>query len=271
MDPVLYQAKDYRGFIHHKIKENQGVRGYKTRLSEAASCQKSYLSQVLNSHVQLTENHAAGLSAYWGLSPEDADYFISLVLLERATNPALKSLLQRKIKAAQKSSNQVAARLSGALKTDTHYHAEYYSSWHPAAVHVLLSIPGFTDAVQISSRLKVPVETVRANLLLLEKMKLIARTGANGGWKVIEHDVLLPSGSPWDKCSQTAWRQKAISKIQHKSASDLHYTAVYALSRSAVEEIHEVLLGAIQKAREIMIPSPEEELVCLTLDFFRVD
>jgi hypothetical protein len=48
----------------------------------------------------------------------------------------------------------------------------------------------------------------------------------------------------------------------------LHYTAVHALSIKDVERVKEIMIGAIRQSREVVKPSPEEELICVACDVF---
>jgi hypothetical protein len=49
----------------------------------------------------------------------------------------------------------------------------------------------------------------------------------------------------------------------------LHYTAVHSLSQADFHKIREQLLGMLDRTRAIIAPSAEEDLACLTVDWFR--
>jgi len=64
----VFNHLDYKDFLKIQIEENHEAYGYKSRLAKAANCQKSFLSQVLNSHIHLTPEHAVGLCQFWKFS-----------------------------------------------------------------------------------------------------------------------------------------------------------------------------------------------------------
>jgi hypothetical protein len=43
----LFSSLNYREFIHEKIRQNKGTRGYRTQLAKAAACHTSYFSHML--------------------------------------------------------------------------------------------------------------------------------------------------------------------------------------------------------------------------------
>ena len=89
-------------------------------------------------------------------------------------------------------------------------------------------------------------------------------------WHATERDLHLPKSSDLNTINHANWRQHAISKIQIGDDDSLHYTAVHALSKRDIVRIKETILAAIKDSREIVKPSPEEELVCVICDVFKV-
>jgi uncharacterized protein (TIGR02147 family) len=270
MSEPLYDSNDYKSFLRHKIFENRSVRGYKTRLARAAGCQKSFLSQVLNSHVHLTPDHAAGLCRLWKLEADEASYFLDLVAYARAATPALKGFIEQRLQQVRQQHKQVASRYANSKQLPLENLAEYYTSWHVAAVHVLMSVPGYSRSDALARRLKLSQESVNSTLKLLERMKL-AQEQKNGEWKVLQHDLFLPRASPLVKSYHTAWRHKAAVQLQNEEPDALHFTTLYALSRADAMKIRNMVLEMIESTRKVMLPSKEEEMICLCCDLFRVE
>src|SRR5688500_3877864 len=108
----LFDCDSPLQFLKRQIDANQGVFRYKSRLAEAAGCQRSYLSQVLAKKALLSPEQAMGLADFWGLSSREADFFLMLVLHERAGTARLRGKLAQKLEGLR----QEGSTLSGRLK-----------------------------------------------------------------------------------------------------------------------------------------------------------
>jgi hypothetical protein len=213
-------------------------------------------------------DHAAGLCRFWKLNDDDTDYFLNLVSLARAGSRGLKQLLEKRIERARKRAEHIASRIEHATLLPIDHLVSYYSSWYMAAIHVLLSIPEYRTANGIAERLHLPHDLVETCLQTLSSMRLIEPRA--GGWAVLQGDLFLQEGSPLVKTYHTAWRHKAITNLEKSHPDALHYTTVYAMSRSDIDKLREKILRLIEEGRQLMKPSPEEDMVCFACDFFRV-
>jgi hypothetical protein len=66
------------------------------------------------------------------------------------------------------------------------------------------------------------------------------------------------------------WRQRALLKTQIPQSETIHYTALHTLSRKDIVKLKTLANQFIQESRDLVRPSKEEELVCITLDLFTV-
>ena len=109
----VFSAKTYKEYLHYQVDRHGHVKGYKSRLSEAARCQNSFLSQVLHSHADLTPEHALGLTYFWEFSEEERSHFLDLVHLARAGTVSLRDYLSHRLDESRE--NRTGARpLQGA-------------------------------------------------------------------------------------------------------------------------------------------------------------
>ncbi len=69
----------------------------------------------------------------------------------------------------------------------------------------------------------------------------------------------------------SAWRHKALMQLQIEDPDALHFTSLYAMSRADLQTIKDQILEVIATARRPMPESKEEECVCFSLDFFKVE
>ncbi|MCB0385442.1 MAG: hypothetical protein KDD43_08620, partial [Bdellovibrionales bacterium] len=85
----IFKYLDYKEYLKKTIDKKTKVYGYRAKLAEAASCQRSFLSQVLHSSPHLTLEHGIGLCRYWQFSPMERYYFLALIQPARAGNDEL--------------------------------------------------------------------------------------------------------------------------------------------------------------------------------------
>ncbi|MGE0173222.1 MAG: DUF4423 domain-containing protein [Oligoflexales bacterium] len=265
----IYQFEDYKSFILKKIEENTHIKGYRSALANAAGCGKSFLSQALNSSVQLTLDHGAGLCAFWNLDDARTDFFLDLMNLERAATLVLKKRIEKRLKTARTESKQLVSRsaqemnLSAGLKE-----AIYYSSWHYAAVHTLTAVPGYQKPPAIAQRLDLPTLLVERTLRDLAAIGLVESKG--NLWTVKGASIHLPKESPLSSINQTSWRNQAMRHLGVRPYDGIHYSALFALSRADATKLHNHFNEAIAHALKVVEPSHEEELFCLNLDYWSV-
>ena len=264
----LYNEIDYKMVIQKKIEENSLARGYKTQLALAAGCQKSFLSQVLHSHIHLTPDHAMGLTVFWGLLPDERDYFLELVQKDRASSRSLKELSASRLQEIRRRNQDLATRFQKTKPIEEAQQALYYSSWHWSAIHIMLTIPVFSYSHAIASRLLLPEAFVIQCLENLQQMRLVVKQGKK--WRVTQNDIHLPQDSPLTAMNHGNWRNRAVADAQMRSPGNVHYTALHSLSRKDFDVIKGILLSALDKSRQIVKPSSEEELACICVDWFSV-
>lgn len=265
----VFNFDDYRAYIRHRIGENAAVRGYQGKLAEAAGCKPAYLSQVLNSHVQLTPDHAAGLCSFWRFDEEESEYFLALVNHSRAATARLRDLLGTRMTELRKKHENISNRVRVTDSIPPEGMQSYYGSWYMAAVHLIVSIPSFRTVDAIAERLGLAPGLVHDTLVTLEKLGLVRRAGEQ--WNITGRWLHLPRESPLCAVNNQNWRQRALlSEQERRDGEALHYTSVHTLSRRDVARLKEMVLDFIQSTRKVIEPSPEEDLICLCLDFFRV-
>lgn len=261
----VFEFVDYRVYLQKAVE--LGGWGALTRMAKAADCQRSYLSRVLKGTVHLTPDHAYKLSQHLKLPSPETEYFLTIVEQARASSSRYRDFLGSKIGRLRQANEKLDERLSRKETVSEAGAVNYYSSWQWSAIHILLTIPGFSDPRSISQRLSIPEALVLSILRDLKKMGLVSFR--NGKWQRISGDIHLPRESPLVSLHHGNWRQRAVLDSQ-QSKESIHYTAIHSMSTRAFLELKKELLASIDRSAEISGPSPCEELVCMALDFFVV-
>lgn len=263
----LFELQNYRACLKEAITLQGGIPNYKTQLARAAGCQLSYLSQVFSEKAELTPDHAAGIAQFWGLSKNETKYFLMLVHKDRAATPTLKRLYQEELEEMRKTQSALSNKIEkkDTLKLDQQM--VYHSSWILPAIHLLCLVPKANTAPEISKRLNLPLETVLKGLTALEEIGLLKKKG--GEWQTILKAIHLPP-TLFASNAHIHWRQKAIQTIQSGLVEELHYSAVFAISKKDGEKIKQLLMDQIVSLRKIVDPSPEEEVYSFLCDFYPI-
>ena len=266
--PSLFSHDDYQTYLKERLQSSDEAWGNVTRAAKAANCQRSYLSRVMNGHIHLTPDHAFKLSRYWELSPLEENYFLGLVEKARAGSKEYREHIEAKLFSLKQENENLSKRLERSSIEPGEKELTYYSAWYWSALHILVSIPQFQTVSEISKKLNLSPETVQSSLSTLQKFGLVKFE--NQKWRFSSTDIHIGKNSLLVGLHHNNWRQRALLHAQEKANSGIHYTTVQTMSRSAVEKIKQMLLQFIDESSKVAGPSKEEELVCITCDFFQV-
>lgn len=264
-DLSVFSFTNYKKYLSARLKNSWGLI---TKLAEAAGCQRAYLSRVLNSHVQLTPDHAYNICIFFELNPSETDYFVALVECERAGTKTYREFMEKKVKELRREHQNLSSRLQRQNISVGEKEASYYSSWYWSAIHILVSIGEFQNPETISKRLQLPISLVRSTLETLARYGLVKYE--RGRWVHSSGDLHLPRNSPFVAYHHNNWRARAVSDAQMQNKDNIHFTIVQAMSREAMEEIKELILDFIDESAKVAGPSQSEEILCTNLDFFTV-
>lgn len=264
---TVFDYLDSRAYLVDDVERNGKVTGYKTKLAAAAGCQKSYLSQVLRGHWNLTQEHGLGLCQFWNFSELETDYFLELVSYTKVSLPGLKQRIKKKLQTIKSSHQDLGSRFQE-NKVAERNQKIYYSSWHFGALHILSSIPAYQTVEAMSSRLSLPPAFIKDCLLELKRMGLVK--DVQGRWEIQHGHIHLSRTSELNSFNHSNWRQRAVLDSQSKDTDGLHYTVVQSQSVEDFQKIKDLLLKTIDQTRKVVASSREEEAVGFCLDFFRV-
>jgi len=253
-------------YIKDNINNNETTYGYKAKLADVIGIQRSYLSLILSNKANLTLEQAERLTRFWKLNAVETECFIDMVNRDKAGTAELKTFYNNKLAALRKSTNTLSQRFNTKSIT-LEAQSMYYSSWLYSAVHILLTTPEYNDIQKISQRLATSIEVVTRIIKDLETIGLIKKE--KNKWVLTTMAIHLGNNSAFNSINHSNWRQRGIIDSQQNNLG-LHYTAVYSLSLHDMEKIKSLILELIEKTRQIVPKSKEEEVVCFTCDFFQI-
>jgi len=264
----IYDYDDYRQYLVAILKERSEThRGEKSRIARLLKVHPSYITLVLSGKADLSFEQAFTLNSFLNHPESEAEYFMLLVSHARAGTPELRAFQKKKIHALLEKQRILKDRLEFQKTIPVEYENTYFSSWQYTAVHLLLMIPEFQTKEGIKRRLGLSFRQINTVLEFLVQAGFAVQKGER--FQVGPVSIHLGVGSPNIKKSHTNWRMQAIEALDRDLPHQLHYSSAVTMSRADAPKVREILTRAIEQVRAVVKTSPEEELFCYAVDFFR--
>jgi len=189
------------------------------------------------------------------------------VILGRAGTSELKAYYLEKVRKLKDSHENLGRRIRDIEIFPEAEAAIYYSSWIISRFTFLFQFP-ISNGRECRPKVRDIGKSAQKALHYLDRLGLAQFKG--GEWKSTNRQLHLPRESHFINTHHNNWRRRAVDNSLLGRSDDIHYTAVSSLARKDIESLRQLVLSMIDKSREIIAPSPEEELVCLGIDLFVV-
>ncbi len=265
----LFEYSDYKTYLDEKIAAMPSKgRGVKLKLAEYLNCQNTFVSQVLNGDPHFSLEQGAKLNEFFEHSKDESKFFLLLLHLSRAGNSELRKYYQEEMDELIIKNSDLKKRtnMKGSLREKDQ--DIYYSSWLYSAVHILVTIKEFQNAVMIAKRLSISKDKALEVLGFLTECGLLQKDGSTYSSGMTR--IHLSKDSPHINRHHSNWRMRAVHSIDMNQASDLHFSNVVSMGEKDIVRIREIFIKAIAEARSIIKDSPEEKLHSICVDFFEV-
>ena len=269
MKESVFEFSSYKSYLLASTGGKSARRGEKMALARASKCQPTYISQVLYGKAELSLEQAERLNHYFAHGKEEALYFLLLVQKGRAGTQPLRNIFEAQLEDMLAKRLDLTERLGKKTTLGLEEQATYYSSWQYAAVHIALTIPRLQTKESLSRYLSVPKSRIIEILDFLESVGLAQKLGSKYGPG--ESEIRLGKDSPNIIKLHSNWRLRAIESLERESVSELHYSGVVSLSREDALTVKSIFLEAIRESTAKIRASKEEELRCISIDFFSVE
>jgi len=265
----IYNFDNYKAYLSEIITQlAANDRSFRRRLCEHVQCQSSYLPQVLNGNPDFTLEQSMRLNQFLLHDKAESRFFICLVEKSRAGSSELRQYFDEQLAELKKVRFDLKKRLKETQEVSEHDQHRYYSAWFFSAIYVMLSIPHYQSAHVIATRLNLPESLVAEVLSFLETSGLVEVKADQ--YRVTKKRLHLERSSSFIQRHHINWRSQALQSAEKNLPEDMHFSSVIAMSVADYEKVKEVFVKAIEEARAIIRPSPEEEVFAITLDVFKL-
>lgn len=264
---AVFEYKDYKRFLLDWIAQApNGGRGVRKDLAAAIGCQTPFVTHVLGGDYHLSAEQAEACARWLGLSDEEIEFFVLLVLRQRAGSKNLEKMLSRQISRRREAHAELKGRLKIQTALSDNDKAVYYSNWLYPTVHLAVAIPELQSIEALQNHFHLPAQKLIPVLDFLTTRGLIIKEKSR--YKISQPFLYLSKDSPHIQQHHMNWRLKALSAIAEKEPQNLHYSGVLSLSHDDFEWLRERMSSLLEEAASRLKNSKDEAIAALNLDLF---
>jgi uncharacterized protein (TIGR02147 family) len=264
----VFEFEDYKTYLAAALAPTGATRGSRSKLASALNCQTAFVSRVLNGDAHFSFEHTLQVARFLSLSSDETNYFFLLVQRARAGSADLTAFYTQQIEAFRRRRELIAERIQVKTGMSAEDQMTFFSSWHFAAVHVLLNISSFQNRAAIAKHLNLPLEVVGNCVDFLVRVGLA--TEKDGVLQSGVARLHLSKDSPMIAKHHTNWRMRAIESLDRERPKDLHYSSVISVTRKNAAKIREQILRVIESTEPLLSEAHEEAAYVFTIDLFEL-
>lgn len=265
----IYEYKDYKRYLLDWMARTPGQgRGQRKLLADAVGCQTPFITHVLSGDYNFSPEQAEACSRFMGLNDADAEFFVLLVMKQRAGTKGLENLVSRQLSARRTNEVVLKKRLNIKEEMDLESQLTYYSSWHYSVIHMACQVPHLQNIEALKNHFGLTLNQIMDALEFLTEHKLIEKTKT--GYKVLRPVLHLGKDSPLLAQHHSQWRLRAIDSYQKRNPGDLSYSGVASISREDYEWVRERFSRLLEEIVARVKDSKDEMLTGICFDLFQL-
>lgn len=268
MSMWIVEFTNYKTFLRSFIKTFPGHgRGQAARLAEHLSVTPMVISHILKRERHFTQDQALKTAKFFGLDERSTEYFLAMVDLAKAESDELKNYHQQRLNKIREEVQNIKNLVAGRTELSESDMGIYYSNWYYSAVWLSTAIKSFRDIDSIAEYFKLGRARVG------EIVAFLLRTGL-----CVQQDGYLMPGktaihvqknSEFVNNHRRNWREKAREKFSEPEPGDIFYSSPVSMSRKDADAFQKELLKMIKEFSKRVESSPEQQLMCLNIDWFK--
>jgi len=265
--PNVYEFVDYKEFcLRHVRSLPHHGKGELKNLAQKLQTHSSALSQILRGKQEFTLDQGVVVSEYFGLTPQEIDYFLTLIQLARAKTKKLQKIIYRQLARLriQTASYEPEQKIVSVSDKDR---AIFYSTWYYSAIRLLTSIDGFETTESIARYYKLPNDIVEAVIEFLVDTGLCVREG--GRIKIGPMRTHLDVDFQSRSRHHLNWRIKGLDRVTSPKPQEFFFSFPMCLTEDNAASVKKILLETLDRVEKVLSdPSKPQKLSCLNIDWF---
>jgi uncharacterized protein (TIGR02147 family) len=265
----IFESHDYKKFLLGWIERapHQG-RGLRKQLADAIACQTPFITHVLGGDYHLSLEQAEATGRWLGLNIAETEFFLLLVMKQRAGTKALEAVILKQIAERRANETVLKKRLNIKDKMSAEDQMIYYSNWHYAALHMACLIPELQTVAALEKHFRLDLPQIMNALEFLTEHKMIEEHRSR--YRVLRPVLHLEKESALMAQHHTQWRLKAVETFLSKKNTDLFFSGVMSLSKDDYEWTRERLSQLLEEVVARLKDSKDETIACFNFDLFEI-
>ncbi len=263
----LFSSHKYREFLAKMFPSKGERRGRRRELAAILSCQTSLISLVLTERAHLNEDMVFKTAQFLHLNAKETEFLLHLYHHERASSSELRSYYHTKIKTELEGRREIKTRVGPTPTVPVEIQARYYSDWVFSAIHTVVMCPETRTVEKIAKKINLSEKSVQECLEFLTQWEFVKKTAV--GFEPGVTRLHLDSQSPFIVQHHRNWHMEAMRSIGERREGDFNYSGALSLAKADVAAIKEILLKTVSNIERQITPSPDEEIVGITLSYFK--
>lgn len=264
----IFDYDNYKEFVREKVKTmpHRG-RGQYLRIAKHLAIHTTMVTHIFKGKTHLSVEQGLMLANYFGLSDLESDYFVQLILFNRAETVSSREYFNSKLKVLREKQFNLRDRLDQKKSMDEKDQAEFFSVWYYVGIWLASALSGGKSAEELSDFYDLPQSVVNNTLRFLIKIGKVIEQ--NGRYVATEEPVFIGKESPFLYRHHINWRLKCMEKYDALGRDDLVFTNPITLSKKDFLLIRAELVTVIEKFQKISNPSAPEDVACLLIDWVK--
>lgn len=264
----IWDFNQYKPFLIARLGGQQQRTGLRKRLAAHIPVHTTFISQVLKGRAEFSLEQAEAVTEFLELTDDEAEYFILLILKDRAGTPPLKKRFERKIKLMRDERLNIQKRIGAEDAITERDREKFYSTHYFGAIHVLTGIPEFRSVERLSEALRLSKPRVQEMVDFCLKIGVLKQE--KGELKPGSQHIHIGNQTELVLKHHKNWRQHTIQGLQFLDPDDLHYSACVSLTYADAFKVKESMLHNLKENVEIISRSAEETAYVLSFDFYKL-
>jgi uncharacterized protein (TIGR02147 family) len=269
----IFLFSDYKKYVFARLDEMpKRGKGQLRRMAQCLRVHSSFMSQVFRGAAQLSVEQAYQLGfEHFGLSEIELQYFVSLVSLARASQPAYRKYLGNLLRDQRdRAIHDTGGSTSRQDEISEKDQLIFFSSWQFSAVYAALGLPERASLDLLSKGVKLSPVEVRKIVDHLIMIGLAVEDG-DGGFKYGRRRLHIPASSPLSPRHHINWRIKAIEHASLNSRGEsFQFTFPMAIGSKDFDKFKMAVSELIGNLEQTLEATQADKLVCLNIDLFPI-
>jgi hypothetical protein len=264
----IWEFTEYRPYLMDRLGGEGSRTGLRKRLADHIPVHTTFVSQVLKGRAEFSLEQGEAVNEFLGHTDDESEYFILLLLKDRAGDRRLRARFESKIRVMRDERLNIQKRVGASQEISDKDREKFYSSHYYGAIHVLTGIPEFRTVEKLSEALRLSKPRIQEMVDFCLRIGVLKHEGDE--LRPGSQHIHLGGRSELVLKHHSNWRLHTLQGLQFVDIDDLHYSACVSLTQKDAFHIKESMLTNLKDNVDIISKSAEEIAYVMSFDFYKL-